>query len=116
MATLRATFTAWVDDGPLGDTFPVILEWSSSTAIGHVFTTTVTFAADVTLAVPVGTHLIILEPPANNVLNWRIKGLAGDTGVTPSTIGPTILKYAAGQPVLLRAATADILLFKIRYL
>jgi hypothetical protein len=53
---------------------------------GSAPTTTTLQTGNNTVTFPVGVFRVLIVPPANNAVQWAIKGLAGDTGV-PLTAG-----------------------------
>jgi hypothetical protein len=112
---LRATFAGYVDDGPTGDTLPVVAEWSSQAATGKIDILTLPTNTDVTLSVPTGTVLIGLFPPAANGVDYVIKGAGGDTGTSKRREMPSFESYGGGT-VILRAVSPGITGFTVVYL
>ena len=91
MAILRATFTAFVDQGVSGDSLPVELEWNSTTAVYSINpNVTVAGGAGTALVIPAGSTLTIVIPPAANTITWTINGV-GAGPIEPAT-GATVLR------------------------
>ena len=90
MAILRATFTAFVDQGVSGDSLPVELEWTSTAAVYEIRTISVAGGGGTALVIPTGSTLTIIIPPVGNTLAWTINGV-GAGPVEPAT-GATVLR------------------------
>ena len=100
MAILKATFTAFVDQGLTGDSFPVNVEWTSTTALGQVQYITVNGGAGTPLTIPPGTApaLIVLIPPTTNAVTYSINGV-GAGPIMPAT-GAVVIRAPAAATLV----------------
>lgn len=93
MATARAVFQAHVDGLGTGATWPLLLEWAVSAAIGELDSLTLSSGFNA-LTAPTGSTLVIFIPPSANTQTITLKGITEDTGVSLSKTAPTILAVA----------------------
>lgn len=100
MASVRARFTAHAD-GVASNTLtvPLSLGWTLSTGVFEVDTSSLS-SGDNTYTVPTGATMLVIIPATNNTTALKIKGNAGDTGVTISPSKPTILGLNTGTVIL----------------
>jgi len=113
VALLRATFQAFIDAGPTGDTLPVDVSWTSATGQGQIDVLALVANTDATLSVPTGTSLVVVIPPTTSSTPWVTKGAAGDTG--QSRIPNMAVVLTAGGGNLILRATANVT-FTVVYL
>jgi len=102
MATGRAIFQAHVD-GLLPESLPFEFQWTFPAAIGQIQPNVTWISGDNTLVVPPTANVIILSPPTTNAMVLKLKGAAGDTGITLQPDLPTILAWTSG-PVIINAS------------
>jgi hypothetical protein len=107
MAVVRGLFQAHVDDIVPGsgtqDPATFQAQWNLPIATGTLQRTTLA-TGDNTIAVPAGTTLILVTPPATAVGIMKIKGAAGDTGIIVSRSQAMVLSYESG-PLIVNIAT-----------
>jgi hypothetical protein len=66
---------------PTGSQYFNLTQLTYNSPIGAT-TVVVLSSGDNTISIPTGTTTIIIQPPVNNTFVLKLKGVAGDTGVT----------------------------------
>ena len=104
MATGRAIFQAHVDT-LLPEPLLVDMAWNWPAAVGQLQIVALT-SGDNTITIPAGTTTIAIGPPATTAATLKLKGNAGDTGITIQQGLPTVLAWKTGTVILNASATA----------
>src|SRR5215475_1535858 len=99
MAIGRAIFQAYVD-GPELETVPIAVQWSFDGTTLEIRSDVTLNAGDNTIAIPVGTKLIVFEPPVTNANALKLKQTGADSGNVLQPNMANVLTWSSGGFVL----------------